>query len=563
MINRIIHQVRNYSSQSYLDNCIPLLIILFLFCISVSADAAKVTDFIPSDSIVLLQLNDIDEVYNEIQTSDDWEQLYKGFFEDSDYSEFQQVLMLIQTLIGTNPSSIFKTIGYQSSIALWKAETETVQAGIVIHSGGNLSELQRLTKILSGFMGMSGATLKLDVGKHEKVKYNTLQFPEFLITYGFVNEFLVVGFGENSFAKLIDTYRKKLPSIQKDDSFSKVSKKYGDGQLTVSINVPEILPLLEGLSTTERNHLEAFNTIFARVNLLEVEPVLKIYTEFTPNLNDNNVSMFLKEGSVLQTFSESSGDEDLFMAISPGILESLWKIVDTELENTADNEAIGAITFFEGVLNLNLKNDIFSGLTGELALVVDDLTLFEPSSIENLDIEFVNIFTIDAENVQTDGGLIFIPKYPQKWDKIGNSLSNLQNSSVSHLDYKGTEILKFASNIHYAESGKFSLLSFSEEQMYSILDRFHEKRKNTLSKQLPKNPVVMVKLNLIGLVESIDGTVKMLNKVENPATVSPVLGWITVNGNKAVLELTFSGKETPLEELGKILPYIISNLNPK
>lgn len=562
MINRIIHQVRNYSSQSYLDNCISLLIILFLFCISVSADAAKVTDFIPSDSIVFLQLNDIDEIYNEIQTSEDWEQLYKGFFEESDFSEFQQGFMFVQTLIGTNPSSIFKTIGYQSSIALWKSETDIVQSGIVIHSGGNLAELQRLTKILSGFMGMSDATLKLDVGKHEKVKYNTLQFPEFLITYGFVNEFLVVGIGENSFAKLIDTYRKKLPSIQKNGSFSKVSKKYGDGQLSVSINVPEILPLLQGLSTTERNHFEAFNTIFARINLLEVEPVLKIYTEFTPNLNDNIVSMFLKEGSVLQTFSESSGDEDLFIAISPGILETLWKIVHTELENTADNEAIGVITFFEGVLNLNLKNDIFSGLTGELALIVNDLTLFEPSSIENLDIEFVNIFTIDAENVQTDGGLIFVPKYPQKWDKIGNSLSKLQNSSVSHIDYKGTNVLKFASNIHYAESGKFSLLSFSEEQMYSILDRVHEKRKNTLSKQLPKNPLVMVKLNLIGLVESIDGTVKMLNQVESPAIVSPVLGWITVNGNKAVLELTFSGKETPLEELGKILPYIISNLNP-
>jgi uncharacterized membrane protein YkvA (DUF1232 family) len=34
--------------------------------------------------------------------------------------------------------------------------------------------------------------------------------PDVLFTYGYVRDFLVVGIGENSFEKLIDTYRKKI-----------------------------------------------------------------------------------------------------------------------------------------------------------------------------------------------------------------------------------------------------------------------------------------------------------------------------------------------------------------
>ena len=91
--------------------------------------------------------------------------------------------------------------------------------------GGNLAELQRLIKILTGFMGMSGGRLTLDAGEHRKVKYNTLQMPDVLLTYGFVGDFLVVGIGKNSFEKLIDTYRKKSESILKNESYTAVSKK--------------------------------------------------------------------------------------------------------------------------------------------------------------------------------------------------------------------------------------------------------------------------------------------------------------------------------------------------
>ena len=38
-----------------------------------------------------------------------------------------------------------------------------------------------------------------------------------------------------------------------------------------------------------------------------------------------------------------------------------------------------------------------------------------------------------------------------KWNQLGNSLSNLQNVSVSQTDYNGITVSEVASNIHHCD----------------------------------------------------------------------------------------------------------------
>lgn len=556
----VLVQDHNLRSQPWI-NLHRLIISIFLIVgIPIFADAAKVNDFIPKESVFYIQLNDFNEIYNEIQISKNWEKTLDQVLDESDLQEMQQGMLAAQGIIGTDLFGVIDTVGYQTGFAMWDVGINSIRGGIVVHSGGNLAELQRLTKILTGFMGMSGGTLKLDAGEHRKVKYNTLQMPDVLFTYGFVSDFLVVGIGENSFEKLIDTYRKKTLSILKNESYSKAFKKCNVGQVTGFINVSGLLPLLQDLSDIERTQLQTFKTVFAQLNLLEVEPLFQLYTEFDSSLPESRIAPFLKEGDELEILKSLSGKEDLFIAVAPTVLDTVWQLIYNEIENTETDDVHAFITFLEGILNLDFEDDVVAGLTGELALSVDDLTLFEPDDLESLDINIDGTFQIDAGNVYTHGSLIFIPNNPAKWDQIGNSLSNLQNTSVSKTEYKGATVSEFGSNIYYAERDRLSLLSFSEEQMHSLVDTLQEKKRPSYLKQLPKTPLVVVNLNILKLFKAMNEGMPMENDVIMPAEISPLLAWITVEKNEAVLEISLSDKESPIEVFAKIAPLVVSHM---
>ncbi len=560
MKSQVFVQKHNSLSRPWVNLHKLIISILLTVSIPVFAQAAKVADFIPKESVIYIQLNDIDEIYSEIQISENWKKTLDQALDESDWQEMEQGMLAVQGIIGTDLFGVIDTVGYQTGFAIWDVGINSIRGGIVIHSGGNLAELQRFTKILTGAMGLSGGTLKPDAGEHRKVKYETLQMPDVLFTYGFVGDFLVVGIGENSFEKLIDTYRKKTLSIQKNESYSKVSKKYDEGQVTGFFNVSGLSPLLNDLSDIERTQLQTFKTVFAQLNLLEVGPLFQLYTEFDPTFSESKIGPFLKEGDELEILKSLSGKEDLFIAVAPTVLDTIWQLIHTEIENTESDDVYAFITFLEGILNLDFKDDVIAGLTGELALSVDDLTLFEPDDLESLDIDIDETFQIDAGNVYTHGSLIFIPDNPGKWDQIGNSLSNLQNTSVSKTDYKGATVSEFGSNIYYAERDGLSLLSFAEEQMHSIVDTLEGKKPSYL-KQLPKTPLLVVKLNILKLFEAMNGAMPLENDMVKPDEIPSLLAWITVKENAATFEVSISDKDSPLEIMAKLASIIVPNLD--
>ena len=520
-----------------------------------SVDAATVDDFIPVDSLVYLKLQDLDEVYSEITTSETWKMTIDHLVGESELKEMKNGLLALQGILGTDVYGIIDTIGHQTGLALWVDDTRTFDGGIVIHSGGNLKELQRLSKIVSGALGLAGGTLILDAGEYRKVKYNMLKLEGAHLTYGFIGDFMVVGKEKDSFEKLIDTYKKKIRSIKKNTSYVKTSKKLGPGELSISVNATDILPYLDDIDDTSRTQLETFTRIQGKLNLLEASPLIKLHVEFNESHLESRITPFLTEnnrGGELKILNSMSGNEDLFVAFASGVLGAVWELIQEEIQNAETDDVFAFITFLEGILNLNFKEDVIAALTGEIALSVDDLSLFEPSALESLNINIENSIQVDASNVFTRGGLLFIPNSPIKWDQMGNSLSNLQNSSISSIDYKGKKVSIFGSNIYYAESDGVSLLSFSEDQMYSLVDRITEKEKIKILKHLPKSPLVFVNLNLIKLLQVVQDNIPVKNGAEIKQELFPLFAWIIVDDNVAMLEVILSDKESPIEVFGKM-----------
>lgn len=530
--------------------CVVLVLLMLPF-----AHAAKVEDFMPKESILYVKLQDLDEVYGEIEISENWEKALALLPELSDWQEMQQGLAILQGMLGTNPLDLIETVGYRTALAIWTEAPGDQQVGVVIHSGGNLDKLQQLTKIIEGLIGMDSAnTLHIEAGVYQRVRYNALERFDAIVKYGFVDDFLVIGAGDGSFEKLMDTYRTDLPSIQRNTEFAGALEKIGSGEVIVFANVPSILPVV-GFAEWERRNLATFQSAFGRLNFLETDPFLQIAAQFTPNPPENEIGLFLKDGQGLETLNAVSGEDDLFVAVAPKVVESMWEFVPT------DDAAERTISFFEELLNLDLEEDIRVGLTGELALSVPDFTRFDPEALSGFRFEFDGTIELDAGDVQTDGGIIFNPSNRMKWNLIGNSLANLQSASVSQTDYKGTTVSRFASNIYYSEIDGLFLLGFAEDQVYAFIDQIKQKKKPTYLKRLPKTPTAFAQLNLARVLEREKGSPPADKLLVDAKEVPLLLAWLSVEDDTALLEVTLSEKETPIEMLAKLVPFLLWNMD--
>lgn len=532
---------------------------LLLVTITV-AGAAEVEDFMPQESILYLKLQDIDEVYSEIEISENWGKALTLLSDVSDWQEMQQGLAMSQGMLGTDLSGIIETVGYRTALAVWldEADNSQTQTGLVIHSGGNLDRLRQLTKIVEGLLGMSGEnTLRLDAGVYQRVRYNALERVDGITKYGFVGDFLVIGIGEGSFEKLLDTYQTDLPSIQQNPEFAKGLDKTGSGEVVVFVDVPDVLHTMEvGLDRWLRAQFPIFKTVFGQLNLLETDPFLQMTAEFNLNLPENEIGLFLKEGQRLETLNALSIEDDLFVAVAPKVVESIWKLVPTNTDAAARG-----ITYFEGLLNLDLEEDIIPGLTGEIALSVPDLMHFDPEALSGFKFEFDGAIELDAGDVQTNGGIIFNTSNRMKWNQIDNSLSNLQIASVSQTDYNGTTVSAISSNIFHSEVDELFFIGFSEDHVYALIDTIKEKKKPSYLEQLPETPTAFAQLNLARVLELEKGSLPDDKLLVNSKEMPRLLTWLSVKGDTATLEMTSSKEETLIEMLAKFVPFFIWNMD--
>ena len=534
---------------------------LILMLMTLLGHAAEVEDFIPKNTVCYVKLQDIDEVYGEIEISENWEKALTLFSDVSDWQEMQQGLMMLQGMIGTDLQGIIETVGYRTALAVWLEEANDGQVGVVIHSGGNLDKLQQLTKIVEGLLGMDTANiLHLDAGVYQRVRYNALERHNAIVKYGFVDDFLVIGVGDESFEKLMDTYRTDMPSLQQNPKFDGALEKIGSGEVIVFANVPPILPML-GLADWERKNLATFQSVFGRLNLLETGPFLQVTTQFTPNPPENEIGLFLKEGQELETLNAVSGEEDLFVAVTPQILEGIWELVLTLVAEESEADIDAGIAFVEGLLNLDLEEDIVTGLTGELALSVSDLTRFDPEVVSGIQVEVDGAFALDAGDVETTGGIIFKPSDRMKWNQVGNSLSNLQNASVSQTEYKGRMVSEVASNIYYSDIAGLFLFGFAEDQVYALIDEIKEKKKPAYLKRLPKTPTAFAQLNVARTLEREKGSPPADKRLVDAKEIPLLLAWLSVEDDTALLEVTLSEKESAVEMLAKLVPFLLWNMD--
>ncbi len=553
-----------------LSCCVLILLLTASF-----VDAAKMEDLIPQDSFFYLKLQDIDEIYNEIETSEDWEKVFGQLSETPAFGDIQQGAAMVQGILGTDLLSIIESIGYRTAMTLWSNTDDALQIGVIIHSGGNRGELQRLIKIVEGFVGMGEAnTLHRNAGKYRKVHYNLMELEGQNIKYGFVDDFLIAGAGDGAFEKLLDTLKKEAPSIAENTRYAHISQKSRSAQVSLFCDVQQTL---NGLSIererTDLNDLEEIiifledikllEVLFGELDLLESGKFFTLHGQFTQHAIEQlhdlypNLQHRVKAANPFKTVKAVSTEEDLFVAISPVVSEFIWQLLSKSIAEETDGGTHTTVSFFENLLKLNLEEDIIPGLTGELAISVHDLAELDPSTLENLEIGFDGALRLDAEGINTQGALIFDASNAVKWNQLNNSVSNLHDLAVSRNDYNGLTVSTFATNMHYSEVDGLSILGFSTEQIHALIDEIRNSKRSLHFKETPESTVAVAQLNVARALVLEKEPPPPDRVLVNPSEASPLLAWISVKEEEASLEMTLSRSSTALEALARLIPFFI------
>lgn len=527
-----------------------ILFVLLLVSFTFSIHAASIEEFIPQNIFLYVKLQGMDEITNTINSSK-----INGIVDILGSSEFLDIF------------------GNQSGFALWLDDKERINAAYVVDTQGDMVLIQRLKKIAPRLIGWFATTLKKDAGKYGAIQYSELNLDENKILSGYVDEFFVVGVGKRSFKTVIDTYQNRNPSIINNANYVAASKNVGTGEVFVFCDV-EILDKSKKMNSLGPfkkvvKELTPFSILSAGINLQVHGAFLKVYAPFTQNALQN-IDEYLpiqtqmaKTLDSKKTIRTMSGKEDLFIAISPFVTQTLWSLIREYLEQNADGDFYNVLNFFEGDYNVDFFDDFIPALTGEVALSISKFQPFmEPIKKGSKLSLSVSLDSDGNSEIQIrpieQFGVIFSSSNQTKWDEFNNALANTGNTTTKQFfEYGGTTVSQIADSVYLSNINKLSIASFGEDDILSLLDTLSTDRQFPIDiDQVSQSAIACMQLNLITLLEAILGT----EHISNPDDVLPILTWLSMEDNTLILQAAYLGKKSPLKSLANFTDTAINGI---
>ncbi len=515
------------------------LIILFFVSFTLALNAASIDDFIPYDSFLFVKLNGLDEIPNTIKNNE---------------------ITGILNVLGT--SEILDLFGHSSGLTIWLDKKHSVNAAYIVDTKGDMVLIQRLKKIAPRILGVFATTRKQNAGKHRSIQYSELNLDENKILYGYVDEFFVIGIGERSFKTIINTYKKKSPSILKNERFVEATQKTGDADIFVFSNIATIdnAKKRNALMSFEKviEELTPFTYISATLNLQEPGEFLKAYAPFTPNALQNIEEILPIQTQMAHTLDSKktirtmSGKDDLFIAISPIVTQTLWSLLREYIEQNADGGFYDALSFLESEFNTDFYADVIPALTGEVALSISKFEPFLTPIKKDSILSFQGSLDSDGNSeIEISPierfGVIFSSINPAKWNEFNNALANAGNTSTKQFfEYGGTTVSQVADSVYLSNINELSIASFGEDDIISLLDTLSANRQLPIDiEHVAQSSIACFQLNLITLLEALLGT----EHISNPDDIVSLLAWLSLEENALSLQAAFLENTPALNSL--------------
>lgn len=432
--------------RSMLFSCLlALTLYLSAVCVEAVDNPESVIDMIPYESLAYIYISDLDVVVQSVTESSEWQEILEmeGIAEQLD--QVKQILSIGTMLSGITTDEFLGTFGHNMAICLMGMEGQIPVAGLIVDSGEHKERVEYSVSQTVSFAGVGGAAM-IEEKEYRDIQYTLVENDTFQLRYGFLDNFLVAGLG-SGFEKLVDFYKDGGRSIKDTPNYQYMEQRVSlSSNICVYADLGRAAPILKQLTEAgaEDNAMQAmmaelaFDSARAFAFSLDLSGHTNEMYLYLNQAEPHPVTdLVLAPRSPMYAADLIPLDDGVMAGVHIGdpveMLDRGLKLA--EFFGTETQEIEARIQEMEDGLGLNLRDDLLSALTGEIAVVA-----MLPKEQVDVPLDPLQM----AMQVGKVRPVILVGvRDEKKLEKTFNKLSqlvNLETSSLKEESYKGAKI---------------------------------------------------------------------------------------------------------------------------
>ena len=487
----------------------PSLLVLTL-CLSIvcaeAADSQKsILDMIPGESLAYISISDLDVVVDSVTKAPEWQELLSIPDMAEQVDNAKQGLSLVPMLFGISIDEFLSSFGHSMAACVMGLEGQMPIAGLIVDAGEHKDQVSYSVDQIASFPAMAGGAA-VEESEYRGIPCTIAGNSELQVKYGLLDNFLMAGVG-GGFERLVDFYKDGGESIKDTPNFQLMEQKVSlSGNLCFYVDLERALPLVKLMTGMETGEGDPAAMSPAMLMDLASDSVKSIALSLDLLGHTNEVYLNLKQ-------KESHPITDLVLAPrSPMYAANLLPLDDgvmvgvhigdptelldrglklAELFGIGIEEIEDQIQQMEEMVELNLRDDLLSALTGEIAVIA----MLPREQISASDNVLQMAMQVSKVRPIILVGVKDAEKLEQTFGKLAK-LASVEGMSLKEESYKGVTIYTKALPLDVLMPGIALMPAYSFKDNLLIMSNSSEWVRDAIDLvELPGNPEIQNKLS--------------------------------------------------------------------
>lgn len=400
---------------------------------------------IPYESLAYMYISDLDAVVNSVKESPEWQEIRGMEHIAEDLDKANQALAFVPMLAGITIDEFMSTFGHRMVVCLMGMSTQGPVAGLIVDVGDYKEQVEYAVSQAATFPALAGGAM-IEEKEYRETQYTLVGNATLKVSYGFLDNFLMAGIG-GGFEKLVDFYKDGGRSIKDTENFQYMEQKVSlSSNICVYADLERAAPILKELIGAGAGGDEmkammidlAFNSTKAFAFSLGLSGhVNEMYLYLKQTEAHPITDLLLAPRSPMYSADLIPLDDGAMVGIHIGdpmeLMDKGLKLA--EFFGVATEEIEAHIQQMEDTVGLNLRDDLLSALTGEIAVI----TMLPKGDVD---------LTLNPLQMAMQVGkvrpVIFVgvkdeAKLKATFNKLAQMI-NLETSSLKVESYKGSDV---------------------------------------------------------------------------------------------------------------------------
>jgi hypothetical protein len=339
-------------------------------------DPGGIIDMIPYESIGYVSLSNLEAVYYSVEGSPEWQELLGIEQIQEDLDKAKQAVLFGPMLLGITLEEFLNSFGHRMVLGLMGMKDSMPIVGLAADLRSHKEKAQYAVDQAATFPAVAGGAM-LEEKEYRDVPCTAVGNEAFKVKYAFLDNFLIAGFN-GGFEKMIDHYKDGGKSIRDKANFQFMKQKVSlSGDICAYADLESLVPILNATSDKEEQSGNAIQQLALKsmkgfaLSLSLSGQTQEAYMHLKSEEPNPIADLVLSPHSPMSTANLIPFPDGAMIGIHVGdpvvLLDRGFKLAESLGVNT--NEIEGNIKQLEDGLRVNLRDDLLSALTGEIAII--------------------------------------------------------------------------------------------------------------------------------------------------------------------------------------------------